>query len=234
MENKDINKTYTCNRCNEEKPIELFYRPTRCKQCVKEQQAEWYQNNKDRVKQYQADNAEQIKEYQLATKEIRNKNSRDWHRNNKDKVKQYQVDNAEHIKTLMKEWRKENKDRLREWKREYEKNRKLNDPLYLIKHKTRTTIGSALRRKGYSKNSKTYDILGCSFEEFKTHIESQWEPWMTWNNHGKYNGEYSYGWDIDHIVPLESVISEQEVIKLNHYTNLQPLCSKINRYEKKF
>jgi hypothetical protein len=48
-----------------------------------------------------------------------------------------------------------------------------------------------------------------------------------------YNKELNYGWDIDHIIPVSSATSEEEVIKLNHYTNLQPLCSKINRNIKK-
>jgi hypothetical protein len=56
---------------------------------------------------------------------------------------------------------------------------------------------------------------------------------MSWENYGLYNGELNYGWDIDHIIPLSSTISEDEIIKLNHYTNLQPLDSYINRYVKR-
>ena len=52
---------------------------------------------------------------------------------------------------------------------------------------------------------------------------------MSWDNYGKYNGKNSFGWDIDHIIPISSAVNESEVIKLNHFTNLQPLCSKINR-----
>jgi hypothetical protein len=56
---------------------------------------------------------------------------------------------------------------------------------------------------------------------------------MTWDNYGLYNGELNYGWDIDHIIPLSSGKTEDDLINLNHYTNLQPLCSKINRDIKK-
>jgi hypothetical protein len=83
--------------------------------------------------------------------------------------------------------------------------------------------------KGLRKNSKTSQILGCSFEEFKLYLESKFETWMSWENYGKYNGELNYGWDIDHIIPLSSVSNEEEILELNHFTNLQPLCSYTNR-----
>lgn len=75
--------------------------------------------------------------------------------------------------------------------------------------------------------------MGCSFEEFKSYLESKFEDWMTFENYGLYNGELNYGWDIDHIIPISIAKTEDEVLKLNHYTNLQPLCSKINRDIKK-
>jgi hypothetical protein len=52
---------------------------------------------------------------------------------------------------------------------------------------------------------------------------------MSWENRGLYNGEFNYGWDIDHIIPILSAKTEEEIYKLNHFSNLQPLCSKINR-----
>ena len=81
--------------------------------------------------------------------------------------------------------------------------------------------------------NKTIEILGCSYEDFRIYIESKFECWMTWENHGIYNGELNYGWDIDHIIPLSSVETEEDIIRLNHYTNLQPLCSYTNRYIKR-
>jgi len=52
---------------------------------------------------------------------------------------------------------------------------------------------------------------------------------MTWDNYGLYNGEFDYGWDIDHVIPLSSVDTIEDIIRLNNYVNLQPLCSKVNR-----
>ena len=56
---------------------------------------------------------------------------------------------------------------------------------------------------------------------------------MTWDNKGLYNGVLNYGWDIDHKIPLSSANSEEDLYRLNHFTNLQPLCSKVNRDIKK-
>jgi len=77
------------------------------------------------------------------------------------------------------------------------------------------------------------EILGCDIDNFKSYLESKFEDWMTWENRGLYNGEFNYGWDIDHIIPVSSAKTEEELLLLNHYTNLQPLCSKINRDIKK-
>ena len=61
------------------------------------------------------------------------------------------------------------------------------------------------------------------------YLESKFEHWMNWENRGKYTGEFNIGWDIDHITPLSTAKTEEDILRLNHYTNLQPLCSKINR-----
>ena len=52
-------------------------------------------------------------------------------------------------------------------------------------------------------------------------------------NYGLYNGELNYGWDIDHIIPISSGNTEEDILNLNHYKNLQPLCSYVNRYIKR-
>jgi len=79
----------------------------------------------------------------------------------------------------------------------------------------------------------TLEILVCSFDEFKIYLESKFEDWMTCENRVLYNGELNYGWDIDHIIPLSSAKTEYDIVKLNHFSNLQPLCSYTNRYIKK-
>ena len=81
----------------------------------------------------------------------------------------------------------------------------------------------------YGQLSFHFSNKNCSFEVLKLYLESKFETWMNWDNYGLYNGKLNYGWDIDHIIPLCSALKEEDVIKLNHYTNLQPLCSKVNR-----
>lgn len=112
--------------------------------------------------------------------------------------------------------------------------RRKNDPLFRLYKMISSRIYHSLKEKGYTKDSKTQKILGCSFEDFKKHIEDQFEPWMNWENHGKrIISERNVSWDLDHIIPISSATTEEEVIKLNHYTNFQPLCSYINQYIKR-
>ena len=124
-----------------------------------------------------------------------------------------------------KEYQKNNKDR----RNKYLSERRENDPMFKLVTNIRNLINNSFYNSGYSKNSKTQEILGCSFEELSKYLESKFGFWMTWDNRGMYNGEFDYGWDIDHIVPLSNANSVEELVKLNHYSNLQPLCSRINR-----
>lgn len=145
------------------------------------------------------------------------------------KAREYRLKNKEKIK----EYKKNNREKINDTYRKYIKKRKENDVLFKISYNVRRLVSLSIRKQKYSKKTKAHEILGCSFEDFKKHIESLWEDWMNWDNYGLYNGELNYGWDIDHIIPNSSAMTEEEIIKLNHYTNLKPLCSYVNRYVKK-
>ncbi len=134
-----------------------------------------------------------------------------------------------------------NEDDIKRYKKEYNKNyfpeyvknRMKVDELFKFTNNIRNLIRKSFKRRGLVKNTKTQQILGCSFIEFKEYIEQQFEPWMNWNNYGLYNGTEKYGWDIDHIIAIKNGNSIDDIIKLNHYTNLRPLCSYYNRCIKK-
>ena len=115
------------------------------------------------------------------------------------------------------------------YSRKWRANKVKNDPVWRSMQNIRGGIHSLFSKNRWMKENRSIDILGLSPVDFKEYIEKQFEPWMNWDNYGKYNGEFNYGWDIDHIIPVSKAKTVEDAIKLNHYTNLQPLCSKTNR-----
>jgi hypothetical protein len=107
-------------------------------------------------------------------------------------------------------------------KLKYEAERKKNNPRFKLSCNMRTVIRNSCKRQKFSQS--TTEILGCSFADFKIHIEKQFEPWMNWQNWGVLR-EDMRTWQIDHIAPLSKA---KDMIAANHYTNLRPLCSKAN------
>jgi hypothetical protein len=129
----------------------------------------------------------------------------------------------------------EKKEKRKKTAREYVRNKKNNDYLFKLKANIRTLISNSITKFSFKKKSKTSKILGCSFEEVKLYFESKFEPWMNWDNYGNpKDGIYEPNktWDIDHITPTSNAVSEEHLLELNHYTNLQPLCSYYNRFVK--
>ena len=96
--------------------------------------------------------------------------------------------------------------------------RRKTDMVWKIHKSVSETIRRTLIR-GYSvKTKRTTEYLGCTIPTLRAHLESQWEPWMNWNNRGM------KGWHIDHIIPFK--FFQDNNIDLRwcwHYTNLQPL-----------
>lgn len=145
----------------------------------------------------------------------------------KEERKRYKLKYPEKIKAWKKASRKRNRNTELVYKRKWKKEKMATDPLFRLSTRIRKSIRATFDMK---KPGKTLEILGCNdFQQFKDYIESRWESWMSWENYGKYNGELNYGWDLDHIIPVSSARTEVEIIKLNHYTNFQPLCSHTNR-----
>lgn len=151
-----------------------------------------------------------------------------WVKNNPEKNKLRQKNAIPH--------NKRNPDGFKLIQRRYKDKKRLTDPVYCTHENIANLIRNAIKKVGTVKMNRTVNILGCTVPEFRDHLETQFEPWMNWDNYGLYNGELNYGWDIDHIEPLFPsgiVRCENDIIRLNHHTNLRPLCSKINRDVKK-
>ena len=235
-----------CKKCFKEKNLDDFnfkksskdgYR-NECKDCIKLYKKQYNIKNKDKIsltnKEYYEKNITFFKE---VNKQYREKN--------KENIKMYRENNKEDMKNYMKNYRKKNKNKLLIKRKEYLKNNPemkkkfLNNkyhnmsPLQKLKVRLRNKIYKILKKKGYIKKEKSNDIYGCTYDFLIKYLESKFEIWMDWSNYGLCNGEYNYGWDIDHIIPLASAKDELELLNLCHYTNLQPLCSKVNRFEKR-
>ena len=110
---------------------------------------------------------------------------------------------------------------------EYNKERRIKDPLFKLYDCIQTSIYSSFKHEGIKKSKRTEQILGCTIEEFKIYIENQFEDWMSWSNYGIYiKDQFNQGWDLDHRIAVSSATTEADLLSLNHYSNFQPLCSK--------
>lgn len=219
---KDNNMEKLCRICNVNKSIDNFHKTSNgrglfgvgatCKKCQSIKDKGYLENNKLIIKE-KRDKIYQSPEGRKKVREYQN----NYYQENKNKL-------------LPASLERQRKNRIKI----NERNRKRyhEDILFKLKHNVKRAILKNLN--GEVKKDSTINILGCSISEFKMYIESKWEEWMTWDNYGKYlKGSENFGWDIDHIIPISSAKTTEEVLLLNHYTNLRPLCSYINRYIKK-
>lgn len=183
-------------------------------------------------KKWRQENAEYVKEkrkldYQK-NKEKENEYGKKYRKNNPEKLKIYKDKTEIKRKEYHKNYRTNNKEKVTIAKNKSHKKRIAVDPLYKLTKNIRNLIGMIFTNMGFGKKTKSAQILGCTFEEFKLHLESKFEDWMTWENYGVYNPNRERTWNIDHIIPVSLAKTEEEIIKLNHFSNLRPLCSREN------
>lgn len=91
------------------------------------------------------------------------------------------------------------------------------DPIYRLTVLLRQRTKELIRANYWTPKNKFKDYIGCTLDELKSHLEKQFKDGMTWENQGR------GGWHIDHIIPLSTAKTQEELYKLCHYTNLQPL-----------
>jgi hypothetical protein len=151
-----------------------------------------------------------------------------------DQNKNYQKDHKQELVTYMnkyyhikrdeilaqhKEYRDSGKFDKTGYEKEYKKNRQKEDINFKLVCNLHNRLYDALK-KNQKKGSAVKD-LGCSVNFLKQYLESKFLPDMTWNNWGKGPDN----WNIDHIIPLSSfdLTDRDQLLKVVHYTNLQPL-----------
>lgn len=127
-------------------------------------------------------------------------------------MEQYKQNHLEEIKTYKKTYSTSNREKYNRLSRERYK----TDINYKLSVSIRNRINRAIKK---NKPLSTFKSLGCSVDHLKKHLESQFQPGMTWENWGK------FGWHIDHIIPLCTfdLADEEQFKKATHYTNLRPL-----------
>jgi hypothetical protein len=211
-------KLKKCSKCNEDKELICFYKNPKSKDGFRSSCITC-------GKQYKFDNEIKIKEQIKKYNKKRSLSKKEWSEKNKDKVnesrKNWVKKNLEREKQRKKEYSKKyyvnNKKKRLEYSKEKQKEYRKNNPLFKLKCNLRKRIGFFIKKKSIS----TELILGISFEEFKKYFELKFTEGMSWDKMGKEI-------HIDHIIPLSLAKNEDEIIKLCHYTNLQPLWAKDN------
>lgn len=122
-----------------------------------------------------------------------------------------------------KKWTAANRDTRRKINGEYHR-RKSNDPSYRLKRNMRTRVWQVLR--GRSKSVSTLELLGCSIEHLRAHLESLFQPGMGWDNYGT--------WEVDHVKPCASfdLTDPAQQQACFRWSNLQPLWQPDNSRKK--
>jgi hypothetical protein len=213
-----------CSKCHEEKNVSEFGKTEDSRDGYK-----YYCNEcrrLDRLVKKEEINARRRSVWRQNPEEERKK-AREYYQKNHDKMRKkanaYCERNRERILAKERKYKKENADRIRANYREYVRNRRAIDPNFKLRGNLRNRIKDVLARGRYKKCAHTMELLGCSVEFFKKHLESKFASGMSWENYGS-------GWHIDHIMPCASfdLSKPAEQRKCFHYTNLQPLWAEEN------
>lgn len=200
-----------CYKCQEIKSDEEFCKNKRykdglhdiCKTCKKEYNIQ----NEDKIKEYRGKTRKKAIEYSEKyrsvpkNREIMKKQNMGYYKNKtKEEIRE---NNKKSIESGYK----------KRWSRERYKNN-LNHKLSMI---LRVRLLDALKGKA-NKTQSAICLLGCSIEQFKEHLENQFRPEMTWENHGEM-------WEVDHIISCNSfdLTDYEQQKQCFHYSNIQPL-----------
>jgi hypothetical protein len=136
--------------------------------------------------------------------------------------KQYYDTNKERALDYQRNYYLINKKKIFKYRKKYRKLKYNTDICYKILDNLRTRLTQSLKKN--LKSKRTEELLGCSIKFLKKHLESQFKPGMTWDNHT------IHGWHIDHVRPcnLFNLSDPKQQEQCFHYSNLQPLWAKDN------
>lgn len=200
-------ETKICKKCNVEKSVNDF----RIKYEKRFNKSYLYPYCKDCERQY-------YKEYSLKNKE----KIQEYHKKNNKKYNSDKQYHKEYQKRYRKRYYEQHKKEMNRNSAKYKNKKRKQDALYKLKEQIRTLVWLAFNNKGFSKSEKTENILGCTFKELHDYLLQTFK-----NNYG-YDYNLNEDVHIDHIIPLKYAKTKEEIIKLNHYTNLQLLKAKDN------
>jgi hypothetical protein len=209
LEQGDKVETIVCTGCGKEKPDTDYnwhskvkqIRRKQCRICQGIAGVEYYKNNINSRKVYLEENREKIS-------------------NQRSTRLREDEEHAERCRARTRKWQANNRNHINK----YLKNRYDNDPNY----KMRTVLSARLRYAVVAQNLEktvgTIELLGCSTQELRQHLEGQFREGMSWDTYG------FYGWHVDHIRPCASfdLTQEDQQRACFHYSNLQPLWAKDN------
>jgi len=211
---------------------EPFYKKNKRK--IKKKAKKKYEKNKEKIKEKARE------KYEKDKKKILQRRRELYQERYKDYKKEYYLNHGEKIredfkqeyntpdsekKKKMRDYYNKNKEHLNKKHKEYNYDKYHSDPQFRIKSNLRARLRFATL-DDYGCGSME-PFLGCSIQEFRNHIESQFAPGMNWGNYGK--------WEFDHInAVVDFDLTNEEQIKLcYHYTNLRPMWSTKNRTKSK-
>lgn len=136
--------------------------------------------------------------------------------------RKYQEKYRELYPENIKIWRENNKEHRKEYSTKYSANRRKVDKCFKFRQDIRNLINISFKNRNYIKSKKTEIILGCTIPEFIDYILKKCPKGITINDFKQ------FGYHLDHIIPVSAAETEEEIIKLCHYTNFQPLWWKDN------
>lgn len=207
-----------CSKCCEQQII--FFKGRKCESCFK------------------SDREISNKKYQQTHKNIVNTITKKYKDKNKqimcEKNKIYKENNKEKIAIYNRQ------PYVKEAKNSRARIERKNNPAFRLREIVSGAINVALKKSNVSKNKQSFlKYVNYTMQELKDHLQSQFEPWMSWNNWGKYNkntwndhNTLTWTWNIDHIIPHSNfkyiLMKDQSFKDCWALNNLRPLSAKVN------